>query len=175
MFLLAFSLCVLTTIAQVIEPFSAVPTKQRDALAKRLGGYVDAYQHREWQKLYGFVSDVGRGGVDAPTFVWAMRANHGEDFAQYPDLQDFHPYRTRENGDGYDIYGCAKAVREGEPFRGIAEVHAVFEHEDWFFTGWIFRDFSEEACEGLLDPKWQPDKPLNWNKPMEEVAHLHQH
>jgi hypothetical protein len=78
-----------------------------------------------------------------------------------------------KNGDGYDIYGCGRAAREGEPFRGIAEVHAVFEHEDWFFTGWTFRDTSEGACKELSDPNWQPDNPLKWNGPMEELAHAH--
>jgi len=102
-----------------------------------------------------------------------MASNHGKDFAQYPDLQTFAAYRTRENDDGYDIYGCARAEREDEPFRGIAEVHAVFEHENWFFTGWTFRDTSERACEQLSDPNWQPERALKWNRPMEELAHAH--
>jgi hypothetical protein len=166
-------LSVFVVSAQILEPFSAVPNEQRDALSRRLGGYVEAYQHREWDKLYGFISAAGRGGVDMRTFVVKMSSNHGEDFAQYPDLQAFTPYRTRKNSDGYDIYGCGRAVREGESFRGIAEVHAVFEHDDWFFTGWTFRDSSEGACEQLSNPNWQPDSPLKWNHPMEELAHAH--
>jgi hypothetical protein len=173
-------LCVLAVLlstfvlsAQILEPLGAVPKEQRDVFSRRLDGYVEAYQHRKWEKLYGFISTVGKGSVDMPTFVVAMSANHGEDFAQYPDLQAFTAYRTGKNGDGYDIYGCGKAVREGEPFRGIAEVHAVFEREDWFFTGWTFRDSSEGACKALSDPNWQPDNPLKWNRPMEELAHAH--
>jgi len=117
-------LCVLIFLLStfVVSPFSVVPKEQRDALYKRLDGYLESYQHRKWQKLYGFISAVGRGSADMQTFVVAMSSNHGEDFTQYPDLQTFTPSRTRKNG-------------EGEPFRGIAEVRAVFEHEDWFFTG----------------------------------------
>ena len=170
---IGFLLSTLIASAQILEPFSVVPKEERDTLSKRLGGYVEAYQHRKWEKLYGFISTVGRGGVDVRTFVVAMSSNHGEDFAQYPDLQTFTPYRTKKNDDGYDIYGCAGAVREGEPFRGIAEMHAVFEHEDWFFTGWTFRDTSEEACKQLSDPNWQPDRPIEWNSPMLELAHAH--
>jgi hypothetical protein len=170
---LIFLLSTRIATAQILEPFSAVPTEKRELLSKRLDGYVRAYKNREWKTLYGFISAVGRGGIDVQTFVVVMSSNHGEDFAQYPDLQTFTAYRTRKNNDGYDIYGCAGAVREGEPFRGIAEVHAVFEHQDWFFTGWTFRDSSEAACKELLDPNWQPDSPLNWNRPMEEIAHAH--
>lgn len=130
---LAGLLSTLVVSAQILGPLSAVPNEQRDALSKRLDGYVEAYQHRNWEKLYGFISTVGKGSVDMQTFVADMSANHGEDFAQYPDLQAFTAYRTGKNGDGYDIYGCAKAVREDQSFLGIAEVHSVFEREDWFF------------------------------------------
>jgi hypothetical protein len=167
------SLCSFAVFAQIVDPFSAVPTEQRDGLSKRLDGYVEAYKHRDWEKLYGFVSEVGKGGVDERTFVAAMSSNHGEDFAQYPDLQEFSPLRTWKNADGYDVYGCGRAVREGDSFAGLTELHAVFEHENWFFTGWAFRDSSENACKQLSDPDWKPDRFLKWNTPMEEVAHLH--
>ena len=75
------SLCSFAVFAQIVDPFSAVPTEQRDGLSKRLDGYVEAYKHRDWEKLYGFVSEVGKGGVDERTFVAAMSSNHGEDFA----------------------------------------------------------------------------------------------
>jgi hypothetical protein len=167
-FILVFLLSAVLGFAQISEPFSAIPSERRDALWKRLGGYVDAYQNRKWEKLYGFISEAGKGGVDLQRFVAAMSSNHGKDFAQYPDLQAFSPYRTRKNGDGYDIYGCARAVREGEPFQGIAEVHTIFEHEDWFFSGWTFHNLSEGACKELSNPTWQPDRPVNWDKPMED-------
>jgi len=94
-------------------------------------------------------------------------------FSSPPRTAGRSPSRTRKNGDGYDIVGCAGAVREGELFRGIAEVHAVSEHGNWFFTGWTFRDSSEESCKQLSDPNWQPDSPLEWNKPMQELARAH--
>jgi hypothetical protein len=172
--------CVLTAclstcalLAAVTEPFSVVPSEQREALSKRLGGYVEAYKGRKWEKLYGFVSDVGKGGATQQFFTAAMKSNHGTDFAQMPDLQEFKPGRTEKNENGFDIYGCGKAQREGMRFNGIAVVHAVYEHEDWFFTGWQFTDFPNEPCKTLSDPKWQPDSRL-WNSPMDEIANLKQ-
>jgi hypothetical protein len=173
LFVLASLFFTLGVSGQVLDPLSTVPGEQRDALYKRLDGYVGAFKHREWVKLYGFISTVGRAGVDVQTFVVSMNSNHGEDFAQFPDLQTFTPARARKNRDGYDILGCAGAVREGEPFRGIAEVHAVFEHENWFFTGCTFRDSSEESCKQLSDPNWRPDSAIEWNRPMQELAHAH--
>lgn len=123
--------------AQILEPLSAVPVDQREALYKRLDGYVEAHLHRDWDKLYGFVSKVGRGEADN------------------------------------DIYGCGGAVREGDAFRGIAEVHAVFEKEHWFLTGWTFRDSSEQACKEFSDPHWQFPGVLKWDQPMVELAHSH--
>ena len=66
-------------------PFSNIPTEQRDALSKRLGGYVEAYKGRKWEKLYDFVSDMGKGGASQNVFVAAMKAAHGCAFAQMPD------------------------------------------------------------------------------------------
>lgn len=170
---IAFLFSVSTLAGQILQPFLAIPAEQRDGFANRLDGYVDAYRHRDWKKLYGFASSVGKGGVDLQTFVIAMSSNHGEDFAQYPDLQEFAPTRTRKNADGYDIYGCGRAVREGDRFRGIAEVHAVFEHDDWFFTGWTFRDSSDESCAALANPDWQPPSAIKWNGRMKELEYLH--
>jgi hypothetical protein len=59
-------------------------------------------------------------------------------------------------------------------FNGIVVVHAVFEHQDWFFTGWRFTDFPNTPCKELADPKWQPENPVKWNTPMEEIAHSKQ-
>jgi hypothetical protein len=168
--LLLFLFPVLGAFSQVLDPFSAVLTKQRDALSKRLDGYVDAYRHRDWEKLYEYISKIGRGDSDTQTFVVAMRNNHGEEFAQYPEIKIFKPQRSMQNDDGYDIYGCGEAVREDEKYNGLVVVHAVFERQDWFFTGWTFRG---EDCKALSDPKWQPDSPIKWNKPMEEIAHIH--
>jgi hypothetical protein len=168
--LFAFLLAVGTVAAQVLDPFSAVPLAQRVSLSKRLDGYVDAYRHRDWDKLYGFISKVGRGDADTKTFIVAMRNNHSEDFAQYPEIKIFKPQRSVKNDDGYDIYGCGTAEREDEKYDGLVMMHAVFERQDWFFTGWTF---SDGDCKDLSDPKWQPQRAVQWHRPMEEVEHSH--
>jgi hypothetical protein len=154
------------------EPFSNIPAEQREALAKRLVAYVEVYRDRKWNKLYDLISDIGKGGADRKTFVAAMTAEHGRDFAQMPDLLEFKPDRTEKNDDGFDIYGCGKAQREGTMFNGIVVMHAVLEHDDWSFTGWTFTEFPNEPCKALADPRWQPGNRMKWKGPMEEVAHF---
>jgi hypothetical protein len=154
------------------EPLSNIPAEQREVLGKRLGTYVEAYRDRKWDKLYDLVSDTGKGGTDKKTFVAAMTSEHGKNFAQMPDLLEFKPDRTEESNDGFDIYGCGKAQREGAMFNGIVVVHAVPEHNGWSFTGWTFTEFPNEPCKGLADPKWQPENRMKWNSAMEEVAHF---
>ena len=175
----AFVICVAVislsgavSLAQNAEPFSVVPQNQRDGLAKRLAGYVEAHQKRNWATLYNFVSDTGRGHIEKGDFIITMSENHWEEFAQSPDLQTFRAVLSIKNADGYDVYGCAGAVREGERYGGTAEIHAVFEHEDWFFTGWSFRSMQDESCKELVDPKWHPESTINWNRPMQEVADI---
>lgn len=150
-------------------PLAAIPTEQRDALSKRLVGYVEEYKRRKWENLYGFVSDTGKGGTSQNVFVADMKAAHGSTFAQMPDLQEFKAARSDKNENGFDIYGCGKAQREGMGFNGIVVVHAVFEHQDWYFTGWRFTDFPNTPCTKLSDPKWQPENRVAWNTPMEEI------
>lgn len=82
------------------EPLSNIPAEQRDALTKRLGSYIEVYRGRNWDKLYDFVSDTGRGGATRQTFVAAMQSEHGTAFAQMPDLLEFGPDRAQKNGDG---------------------------------------------------------------------------
>jgi hypothetical protein len=171
---LTASLSTCALLAAVTEPFSAVPSEQRNALSKRLAGYVEAYKGRKWEKLYSFVSDTGKGGATQQVFTAAMKSKHGANFAQMPDLQEFKSDRTEKNENGFDIYGCGKAQREGVGFNGIVVVHAVFEHQDWFFTGWRFTDFPNEPCKSLSDAKWQHDSHVKWNGPMEEIANLKQ-
>jgi hypothetical protein len=130
--ILTISLSTCALFAAEAEPFSVVPAEQREALAKRLPGYVEAYKGRKWEKLYGFVSDTGKGGATLKVFTAAMKSNHGRDFAQMPDLQELKPERTEKNENGFDIYGCGKAQRESMSFNGIVVVHAVFEHETGF-------------------------------------------
>lgn len=103
-----------------------------------------------------------------------MKAAHGNSFAQMPDLQEFKAALSDKNESGFDIYGCGKAQREGMSFNGIVVVHAVFEHQDWFFTGWRFTDFPNTPCKELADPKWQPENRLGWKTPMEEITNSKQ-
>lgn len=173
--LVACLLCTLGALGASTDPFSAIPPEQRGSLSGRLAEYVTAYKGRKWDKLYSSVSDVGRGGAKLNVFVAAMKSSHGTSFAQYPDLQEFEPNRSEKNDDGYDIYGCGKAQREGMVFKGVAVVHGVFEHQNWFFTGWSFTEFPNESCEALSDPKWKPESVMGWNKPMEEIATVNQH
>lgn len=157
-------------IASANDPFAKIPPEQREALKKRLDDYAKLQRNQDWSNLYDLVSDTGKGGVSREKFIAAMKRGHGRDFANEPDLLEFLPGRT-ESGlpDGFDIYGCAKAVREGESYRGIAIIHAVFEHNNWFFTGWTFTDVSEQRCKSLDDPSWQSPAPMKWTMPMEEL------
>lgn len=166
-------MCTVGAAANRGDPLSKIPAQQRESLAKRLSAYVRVYTSRNWAALYGLVSDVGRGGVTPQDFVVRMKAAHGLQFAQDPDLLEFRPDHAEPNGKGYDIYGCGKARREGMMFNGIAVTHAVFEHNDWFFTGWSFTEFPNEPCKDLMDPAWRPDSIMGWDQPMEELRVPH--
>jgi hypothetical protein len=61
------------------------------------------------------------------------------------------------------------AKREGMEFNGVALIHAVFEHNDWFFSGWAFTEFPNEPCKSLSDPKWEKPDPMEWSLPLEEL------
>lgn len=149
---------------------TAVPADQRDALSKRLEGYVNAHHARDWGKLFDFISDAGRAGVDRQVFVAKMKAAHGKDFANSPDLLDFQPDRSaKSDAAEYEVYGCGKAVREGQNFNGVALVYAVFEHNNWFFSGWTFTEFPNEPCKALSNPAWEAPGAMEWNQPMEEL------
>ncbi len=156
------------------DPFSNITADQRGSLSGRINGYVEAYKARNWAVLYNFISAVGKGGANQKVFIAAMQISHSKNFAQYPDLQAFRPYRAKGNEDGYDIYGCGKAEREGRTYKGIAVVHGVFEHNDWFFTGWSFTEFPNAPCKTLSDPKWEPENEMGWNRSMQELANFKQ-
>jgi hypothetical protein len=137
-----------------------------------MNGFVEAHKTRNWERLYAFVSDVGKGGASQKTFVVAMQSSHGKSFAQMPDLHEFKPDRANRNGDGYDIYGCGKAEREGEHYEGIVVVHAVFDRSDWYFTGWRFTAFPNEPCKMLSNANWKPQNEMSWNTPMDELPNF---
>ena len=149
---------------------SPITAEHRDALAKRLDAYVKAYNSKDWAKLFGLISDAARGGTAQDTFVARMKATHRRDFSNNPDLMEFRPDRTAnaERAE-YDVYGCGKARHEGREFNGVALVHEVFEHNDWFFSGWSFTGFPNEPCKALSDTSWEPPGPMEWNRPMEEL------
>jgi len=170
---LALGLVLMLAVAQAtIEPFSKIAGEERTALSKQLEAYVGANQSRNWSELYFLISDTGRGGVSQETFVEAMKAGHGKSFANEPDLLQFDPKLAEaDKGGGYDVYGCAKAQREGETYLGVAVVHAVFEHGGWFFTGWSFTA-PNEPCKVLSAPSWEPLSRIPWKLPMEELRNL---
>jgi hypothetical protein len=158
--------------AQTTEPFSNISADRRESLSTRIIGYVEAYKTRNWERLYNFVSDVGKGRSNQKAFVAAMQASHGKSFALMPNIRKFTPDRAKSNGDGYDIYGCGKVELEGGNYEGITVVHAVLEHNDWFFTGWRFTEFPYEPCKALVDPKWKPRNELAWKRPMAELPNF---
>jgi hypothetical protein len=167
-------LFLMVAVAQAtIDPFSKIPNEERAALSKQIEAYVSANQTRDWGKVYALVSDTGRGGVSKELFVKAMEVGHGKSFANEPDLLQFDPKLAEADKDAeYDVYGCAKAQREGETYRGVAVVHAVFEHGGWFFTGWSFTMFPNEPCKALSNPSWEPFSRIPWKSPMEELRSL---
>lgn len=138
--------------------------------ASRVSEYVNAYRTRDWNELYDLVSDVGKDGVDRQKFIAAMKAKHSTgEYAGMPNLLAFTPERSEKDAGGVDIYGCAKAKREGESYSGIAVIHAVYEQSDWFFSGWSFTAFPNQPCKLLSEPTWKPPAPMEWNQPMEEI------
>ncbi|HTR24469.1 MAG TPA: hypothetical protein VMI10_10830 [Terriglobales bacterium] len=152
------------------DPYANVPADKREGLRTRLSEYVNQYRDRNWGKLYELVSDTGRGDVTRQAFTSRMEAAHGLSFANYPDLLAFVPARGDKTGDGgFDFYGCGEAQREGEKYKGVAVVHAIFEHENWFFVGWSFDGMANGSCSALNKPDWQPSNRLIWNHIMEEL------
>jgi hypothetical protein len=155
------------------DPFGTVPAERRETVENRLALYVKENRTHDWSKLYDLVSDKGRGAASRETFVTLMKESHGKKLAIHADLLKFQPDRAtaREDG-GFDIYGCAKARHEGKTFNVVAVAHAVFEHNDWFFTGWTLTGSPNEPCQSLTDPSWKPPAPIGWDRPMEELRPL---
>ncbi len=152
------------------DPFASVPADKREGLKARLSEYVKQYRDRDWGKLYELVSDTGGSKVTRQAFTSRMDAAHGLSFANYPDLLAFAPARGDKTGDGgFDFYGCGEAQREGEKYKGVAVVHAIFERENWFFGGWSFDGMADGSCAALDKPDWKPSNRLSWNHTMEEL------
>jgi hypothetical protein len=151
------------------DPFAAAPEPERKHLATRLSEYVRAYRDRNWPELYSLVSDVGKDGADRPTFISVMKSKHGgRAYSAMPELEAFDPAQSRQDGEGIDIYGCAKAKREGQQFKGVAVMHAEREHDNWVFSGWSFTEFPNQACGTLSDTTWKAPAEMEWEQPMEE-------
>jgi len=152
------------------EWLAAFPAGQRDALSGRLAEYTKLNKARNWGKLYDLVCTTALGGVNRQTFISKMTAEHGSEFANSPDLLVFRPSRARASANGqYDIYGCARAKREGREYNGIAVTHVVFERDNWFFAGWRFTQFPNVPCKALSDPNWQAPAAMEWSRPMHEL------
>ncbi len=167
--------CSIATSGQLkSDPFAAVPQAERKDLATRLSDYVRYYKARNWAELYSLVSDVGKDRLDSPTFESIMKREHGgRAYSAMPNLEAFEPAQSRQEGDGIDIYGCAKAKREGQQFKGVAVVHAVREHDTWAFSGWSFTEFPNQSCGVLSDPGWKAPAEMEWGLPMEEFRGVH--
>lgn len=156
------------------DPYAGVSAEQKQQLQTRLADYVKAYRNHDWPTLYGLVSAMARGGVARERFVARMKAEHGEEFSSFPDLLEFAVDRTIKGNDNqYDVYGCGKARRERMDFKGIALVHAAFERNNWYFTGWSFTEFPNEPCKLLKDPSWELPGPMEWGEPMGELRGEH--
>ena len=156
-------------IGKPIDAYSNIPADKRESLKIRLSEYVNENRTRNWGKLYELVSETGRGELTREAFIPRMEQAHGLSFANYPDLLAFVPARGDKADDGFDLYGCGEAQREGTKYKGIAVVHAIFEHENWFFTGWSFDGMADGSCSALNKPEWQPFNRLRWNHKMEEL------
>ena len=152
------------------DPYAAIPVDKRETLKMRISEYVEGNQRRNWGKIYDLVSDTGRGDTTREAFIARMEQAHGVSFANYPDLLKFVPARSdKSEGGGFDLFGCAEARREGEKYKGIAVLHVVFEHENWFFTGWSFDGMASGSCSELEKSNWEPSARLNWKHVMEEL------
>jgi hypothetical protein len=158
----------LANASEAKDPFGSVVLDKKDLLQQRLNTYVTAYKHKDWKTLYGLISDTGRGDAPQKFFISQMKAEHEVNGSE-PDLLEFLPDRTKENKPGFDLFGCGKASREGRGFKGIALVHVVFEHDNWFFSGWNFTEFPNESCDDLKKPDWAPYGAENWNQQMIEL------
>ena len=170
---IALILCAGTSAVSKDKPsdvYANVPVDKKETLKVRLAEYVEANKSRDWAKLFSLVSDTARGKVNQQGFVARMTQSHQDSFSNYPDLLKFAAVRDEKADDGgFDLYGCAEAQREREKFSGIAVIHAVFEHDNWFFSGWTFDGMASGSCKELNEPHWQPLSVLKWNQPMEEL------
>jgi hypothetical protein len=163
--------CLLAFAADGLGWLSPVPARRRDELAKRLDAYVNAHRSRDWATLFDLMSKAGRGAVSRQMFAEKMNAAHRRDVVRSADLLAFRPGRSMDRGDSaYDVYGCGKARREALDYNGIAVIHAVYEHNEWFFSGWMFTELPNESCEPLTDPSWEPPGPEDWDQVIEELG-----
>ena len=111
--LLALFLSSSLLLATTTHPFSNIPADGRESVPRRINGYVEVYRTRSWERLHGFVSDIGKGGASQKFLVAALQPSHGKSLPQMPDRQEFKPERTKSNQ--------AKAERAG----GMDAFHTV--------------------------------------------------
>lgn len=143
-------------------PFAPVTEPQRKALAARLNDFTHAYRARDWDALYGLVSDVNLTIQDGtrltkPQFAYWMAG--GFDAQR---LLRFTPFRI-ENffAHQFDVYGCGEFPSGlSKPQRFVVAVRVVREHDNWFLVAWDYAD-PHEDCSALSAPAWQLPQNLN--------------
>ena len=179
-------LCVCTAVAALVAASSAraagqnldktyqpVPAAQRPALHQRAAAYVRSFRQGDWATLFDLVSYDGKRDISKKHFAWYMSENHHSKnvMEEYPlRLRHFAPDRTLVSQyGGFDIYGCVTGTRDGDfPEGSVGILHAVYEKDQWVFTGWQFLD-PGASCSVLATPGWKPPRPPAWGEPMIEI------
>jgi hypothetical protein len=152
-----------------LEPFAAAPAAQRSALGERLDAFVEAYGRFEWGTLYDLISDAGRRGISEKLFDHAMFEGDNANTWSY-HLYAFRPVRTSKvREDVYNVFGCVSVTHNKTSEEHIGAVRAVFEHNNWFFTNWIFAD-PMQPCSQLSAPDWKPVNPVQLEEPMSPLT-----
>ena len=153
--------------------YAPVPAAQRVALQQRGAAYARAFRQGDWATLFDLVSYGGKRDISKKHFARYMWENHHSKNVkeEYPlRLRHFAANRTLVSQyGGFDIYGCVTDTRDGDfPEGSVGILHAVFEKDQWVFTGWQFID-PGASCASLADTAWKPPRPPTWDDPMIEI------
>lgn len=170
---LAFAFSALAAAQDLDKIYAPVPAAQRPALHQRAAAYVRAFRQGDWATLFDLVSYDGKRGISRKKFVWYMSENHHSRNVkeEYPlRLRHFAPNRTLVSQyGGFDIYGCVTGTGDGDfPEGSVGILHAVYEKDQWVFTGWQYID-PGASCSVLADTGWKPPRPPTWGDPMIEI------
>src|SRR5271155_5291617 len=166
LFLLSLALCALA----ISQSQVALDETQIKSLNARIKEYTEEFRKSDWAKLYDLVSKTGKGEASREVFETAMKRLHSKEYGDLQDLLEFKFHHAVATKPGeYDVYGCGKIMKYGWKYDAIAEIHAVQENNDWYFTGWRATAFPAEECKSLQNAKWKPYTQDKWDKPMEEI------